>query len=48
MVLSTLVATSLAGFSASAFGYAMHYGLAAALCLLGLLLLLINKQNIER
>ena len=48
VVLSTLVATSLAGFSASAFGYATHYGLAAALCLLGLLLLLINKQNIER
>ena len=48
VVLSTLVATSAAGFSASAFGYATHYGLAAALCLLGLLLLLINKQNIER
>ncbi len=46
VVLSTLVATSLAGFSAAAFGYAVHYGLAAALCVIGMFFLLANKKNI--
>lgn len=46
VVLSTLIATSLAGFSAAAFGYAAHYGLAAVLCGIGLLLLFVNKENV--
>lgn len=46
VVLSTLVATSLAGFSAAAFGYALHYSLAGILCGFGLLVLFANKQNI--
>lgn len=46
VVLSTLVATSLAGFSASAFGYSVHYILSAALCGIGLFFLVFNKTNI--
>jgi PAT family beta-lactamase induction signal transducer AmpG len=48
VVLSTLVATSLAGFSAASFGYATHYCLAAVLCGVGLICLLVNKENIGR
>ena len=46
VVLSTLVASSLAGFFAANFGYVMHYYLAALLCGLGLLAMLANKKNI--
>jgi PAT family beta-lactamase induction signal transducer AmpG len=46
VVLSTLVASSLAGFSAANFGYAMHYYFAALLCGVGLLAMLFNKKNI--
>lgn len=46
VVLSTLIATSFAGFSAAAFGYAAHYLLASGLCVLGLLFLMVNKQNV--
>ena len=48
VVLSTLVATSLAGFSAANFGYASHYCLAAILCGVGLLVLLINRKNVNK
>lgn len=45
VVLSTLIASSLAGFSAANFGYATHYLLAAVLCLLALVLVIINSKN---
>lgn len=48
VVLSTLVATSLAGFSAASFGYAMHYCFAAVLCVIGLICLMANKENIGK
>jgi len=47
VVLSTLTASSLAGFSAANLGYASHYYLAAALCLIGFLCLLANKSNFK-
>lgn len=47
VVLSTLIASSLAGFSAAILGYANHYYLAAVLCALGFLCLLANKGNLE-
>jgi predicted MFS family arabinose efflux permease len=46
VVLSTLIATSSAGFSAAAFGYSSHYILSAALCGVGLIFLLMNNRNI--
>ena len=45
VVLSTLIASSLAGFSAANFGYATHYLLAAVLCLLALVFVIINSKN---
>jgi hypothetical protein len=47
VVLSTLVATSLAGFSAASFGYAAHYCLAAVLCGVGFFVLCINRKNVN-
>lgn len=46
VVLSTLLATSLAGFSAASFGYAVHYLIAAVLCMIGFIVLIINRENI--
>ncbi len=46
VVLSTLVASSLAGFFAANFGYTMHYYCAAILCAAGLAALHINKRNV--
>ncbi len=46
VVLSTLVASSLAGFFAANFGYVMHYYFAALLCAVGLLAMLLNKKNL--
>tara|TARA_B110001454_G_scaffold86336_1_gene82859 strand:- start:5872 stop:7083 length:1212 start_codon:yes stop_codon:yes gene_type:complete len=48
VVLSTLVATSLAGFSAANFGYVAHYYLAAVLCVIGCLCLVLNRNNIVK
>lgn len=48
VVLSTLVATSFAGFSAANFGYAVHYIIAAVLCVIAFIVLMINKENIGR
>jgi predicted MFS family arabinose efflux permease len=48
VVLSTLVASSLAGFFAANFGYAMHYYLAAILCGVGLLALSLNRGNVAK
>ena len=48
VVLSTLVATSLSGFFAANFGYSAHYCFAAVLCLIGLISLMINKENIGK
>lgn len=45
VVLSTLIASSLAGFSAANFGYANHYMLAAVLCVLALFSVIINGKN---
>lgn len=45
VVLSTLLASSLAGFFAANFGYTMHYYVAAGLCGLALLAMLVNKKN---
>jgi predicted MFS family arabinose efflux permease len=45
VVLSTLIASSLAGFSAAYFGYSSHYLLAAILCLLALIFVIINAKN---
>jgi MFS family permease len=45
VVLSTLLASSLAGFFAANFGYVMHYYVAAGLCGLALLAILVNKKN---
>lgn len=47
VVLSTLTASSLAGFSAANLGYASHYYLAALLCALGFLCLWVNKSNLK-
>lgn len=47
VVLSTLVASSVAGFFAANFGYAMHYYLAAILCGVGLIAMLFNRRNIR-
>jgi PAT family beta-lactamase induction signal transducer AmpG len=46
VVLSTLIASSSAGFFAASFGYIMHYYVAALLCGLALLAMLVNKKNI--
>lgn len=46
VVLSTLLATSLAGFSAASFGYSVHYLIAAVLCMIGFIVLIINRENI--
>jgi PAT family beta-lactamase induction signal transducer AmpG len=45
VVLSTLVASSFAGFFAANFGYALHYYFAALLCGGGLIVLFLNKEN---
>jgi hypothetical protein len=45
-VLSTLIASSSLGFFAASFGYIMHYYVAALLCGLALLAMLVNKKNI--
>jgi len=45
VVLSTLFASSLAGFFAANFGYAMHYYFSALLCCVGLLVLFLNRKN---
>ncbi len=47
VVLSTLTASSLAGFSAANLGYASHYYMAGALCFIGLLCLFVNKANFK-
>jgi predicted MFS family arabinose efflux permease len=47
VVLATLIASSLAGFSAANLGYASHYYLAAVLCVIGFLCLLVNKDNLK-
>ncbi|CCK76345.1 Putative transporter (Major facilitator superfamily protein, MFS) [Oleispira antarctica RB-8] len=47
VVLSTLIASSLAGFFAANFGYTMHYYFAVFLCVMGLLAMLVNKKNIN-
>ena len=46
VVLSTLIASSFAGFFAASFGYIIHYYVAAFLCGLALLAILVNKKNI--
>lgn len=48
VVLSTLFATSLAGFSAAGLGYEVHYYLSSVLCVIGAMCLFINKENIGR
>ncbi len=45
VVLSTLVASSVAGFFAAQFGYVLHYYFAAALCGLAVLVLLLNRYK---
>lgn len=46
VVMATLIATSTAGFSAAALGYSNHYWLAAIICLLGAVIVMMNRQNI--
>ncbi len=48
VVLSTLIASSMAGFSAAALGYALHYALASGLCVLGLVFIVLNSANVAR
>ena len=45
VVLSTLIASSVAGFFAAQFGYVLHYYFAAALCGLAVLVLLLNRYK---
>ncbi|MFT6190214.1 MAG: MFS family permease [Oleispira sp.] len=45
VVLSTLVASSVAGFFAAQFGYVLHYYFAAALCGLAVLVLLLSRTK---
>lgn len=45
VVLSTLVASSVAGFFAAQFGYVLHYYFAAALCGLAVLVLLFSRYQ---
>ena len=45
VVMATLVATSSAGFSAAALGYANHYLLAAGLCAVGLMVVWFNRNS---
>ena len=45
VVLSTLVASSVAGFFAAQFGYVLHYYFAAALCGLAVLVLLLSRNK---
>ncbi len=45
VVLSTLIASSVAGFSAASIGYANHYLVAALLCLIGMIFIVINKTS---
>lgn len=47
VVLSTLIASSLAGFSAANLGYTSHYYLAAGLCAVAFIGVFINKDNIK-
>lgn len=46
VVLSTLIASSVAGFFAAHFGYVLHYYFAAFLCGLALLLVVFNRNNL--
>lgn len=45
VVMATLVATSSAGFSAAALGYASHYLLAAGFCAFGLMVVWLNRNG---
>jgi PAT family beta-lactamase induction signal transducer AmpG len=45
VVLSTLIASSVAGFFAAQFGYVLHYYFAAALCGLAVLVLLLSRTK---
>ena len=48
VVLATIAASSLSGFSAEPLGYAGHFALAAGLCLLGLLPALAHRARVRR
>lgn len=48
VVLATIVASSLSGFSAGPLGYPAHFAVAAGLCLLGLLPALAHRARVRR
>ena len=47
IIMATMLATGLSGFSASALGYQWHYLLAAGLCVLGLVVLMFNRYQLK-
>jgi len=48
VVLATGLGSALSGFSAQAFGYAGHFALAAALCLLALIPVVLHRDRVRR